>query len=149
MALHLSSSAFRHQGEIPRTYTGEGEDRVPPLTVEGVPPSTKTLALVVEDPDAPRPKPFIHWVLYDVPPDARQIGPVVPSGAAEGTNDFGRRGWAGPKPPSGRHRYVFKLYALDTTIGARRPLTKAQLDSRIRGHVIEETELVATYAHAA
>jgi Raf kinase inhibitor-like YbhB/YbcL family protein len=149
MALHLSSSAFRHHGEIPREYTGEGDDRVPPLTVEGVPPSTKSLALVVEDPDAPRPKPFIHWVLYDVPPDAGQIGPVVPGAAVEGTNDFGRRGWAGPKPPSGRHRYFFKLYALDTTIGAHRPLTKAQLEDHIRGHVIEATELVGTYARAA
>jgi Raf kinase inhibitor-like YbhB/YbcL family protein len=149
MALHLSSSAFEDQGEIHRRYTADGGDHVPPLEVEGVPEQAKTLALVVEDPDAPRSDPFAHWVIYDIPPRAHEIGPAIPKGAAEGKNDFGRRGWGGPRPPSGRHRYIFKLYALDTAIAARSPLTKRELQRRIEGHVIEQTELVGTYARAA
>ncbi len=78
--------------------------------------------------DAPRAKPFTHWVVYDIPASARRVGPTLPEGASEGTNDFGREGWAGPKPPSGRHRYVFKLYALDTALSTRAALTKEDLE---------------------
>jgi Raf kinase inhibitor-like YbhB/YbcL family protein len=150
MALHLSSSAFENLGSIPREYTADGGDHVPPLVVEGVPQQAMSLALVVEDPDAPGAEPFTHWVVYDLPPTARHIGPDLPRGASQGRNDFGRRCWSGPKPPSGRHRYVFKLYALDTTMTAGPALiTKEELERRIEGHVLERAELVGTYSRAA
>jgi Raf kinase inhibitor-like YbhB/YbcL family protein len=151
MRLTLSSSAFSDQGEIPQLYTADGTDISPPLAIAGVPKKAKSLALVIEDPDAPKATPFVHWLVYDIPPTTRELveGEEPPRGAAEGINDFGRRGYAGPKPPSGRHHYVFKLYALDTVVGAKGPLTKIELDAQLRGHVLEKAELVGTYARAA
>lgn len=138
-------------------YTADGQDIAPPLAIAGVPAGTKSLALVVEDPDAPDPRapsaePFAHWVVYDLPPNTKELSRVdapVPRGAAEGVNGFGRRGYGGPKPPIGRHRYFFKLYALDTIIRSAGPLTREDLVSRIEGHVLDEAELVGTYAKAA
>jgi Raf kinase inhibitor-like YbhB/YbcL family protein len=154
MALHISSSAFAHHGEIPIQYTADGGNLAPPLAIDGIPQGAKSLALVVDDPDAPRAKPFTHWVVYDIPPTAREIGEhtaaeSLPLGAAEGINDYGGRGYRGPRPPSGRHRYFFKLYALDTLLNAHEPLTKEALEARIDGHVLAHAELVGTYAHAA
>lgn len=149
MALELVSAAFTANGEIPRDYTGDGKDEVPPLEVRGVPRKTKTLALIVEDPDAPGKLPFVHWLVWDIPATAQQLGPELPGHAVQGKNDFGRVGYAGPKPPSGRHRYVFKLYALDTTLAERKLLTRKELERRIEGHVLDHAELVGTYARAA
>jgi len=151
MSLKLSSSAFSDQGEIPKLYTADGTNISPPLAIADVPKGTKSLALVIDDPDAPKATPFAHWVVYDIPPSTRELveGKAPPRGATEGINDFGRRGYGGPKPPSGRHHYVFKLYALDMVIGAKEPLTKAELEAQLEGHVLDEAELVATYQRAA
>ena len=146
MKLKLASTAFGPNGEIPREYTADGRNLPPPLDVGGVPPMAKSLALIVEDPDAPRATPFTHWLVWDIPANAQHIGPRVPKHAVEGMNDFGRPGYAGPKPPFGRHRYVFKLYALDTSLAERGPLSKDELERRIHGHVLDRAELVGTYA---
>jgi Raf kinase inhibitor-like YbhB/YbcL family protein len=148
MALQLSSPAFADGGEIPRDYTADGDDEPPPLTISGVPDGAESLALVVEDPDAPHPN-FTHWVVWHIPTSTKQLGPKVPGDAFQGKNDFGRQGYGGPKPPSGRHRYVFKLFALDTDLAEDAPLTKQELERRIQGHVVEQTALVGTYARAA
>ena len=121
--MQLSSSSFTHQGSIPAKYTCEGADTSPPLAWSGVPPSAKSLALIVDDPDAPDPKAprmtWVHWVLYDVPPGTKGLAEAVatlPAGTREGANDWRRTGYGGPCPPIGRHRYFFKLYALDTVL---------------------------------
>jgi Raf kinase inhibitor-like YbhB/YbcL family protein len=146
MSLQLSSSAFEEQGDIPKQYTADGRNTAPPLSIRNVPQGTKSLALVVDDPDAPRAQPFVHWVVYDISPETRQL---THDAGTQGINDFGRRGYGGPKPPSGRHHYHFKLYALDAVLGGTEPLTKAELEASIEGHVLEKAELVGTYAHAA
>src|SRR5688572_16304039 len=122
MPLELTSSAFAHLGEIPTKHTCEGDDVSPPLAWAGVPDGTKSLALIVDDPDAPDPaapkRVWVHWVLYDLPPGGSlPEGARPPSGAREGTNDWKRTGYGGPCPPIGRHRYFHKLYALDQMLG--------------------------------
>ena len=118
MAFSISSPAFTHSGTIPKQHTCEGEDRSPALAWSGVPEGTESLALIVDDPDAPDPaapqRTFVHWVLVDLPPDARGIpegaaGDGLPNGTRQGKNDRQRSGWSGPCPPIGRHRYFFKL----------------------------------------
>ncbi len=140
----ISSSAFAHEGEIPIEYTGEGADRAPPLSWSGVPEGCQSLALIVDDPDAPDPKApkmvYVHWVLYNLSPDA-----VGVDGALEGLNDWKRTGYGGPMPPIGRHRYFFKLYALDVVLPDLGEPTKAELLKAIQGHVLDETVLMGTY----
>jgi Raf kinase inhibitor-like YbhB/YbcL family protein len=152
--LSLSSPAFAAGQSIPKKYTCEGGDASPPLTWSGVPAGTKTLALIVDDPDAPDPKApqrvWVHWVLYNIPPTATSLpaasgGKDVPSGAVEGTNDWTRSGYGGPCPPIGRHRYFFKLYALDNTLPIDKPLTKSALEAAMKGHVLKQAELIGTY----
>lgn len=154
MALVISSPTLRHQQPIPATYTCEGENRSPPLSFTGSPPGTKSLALVVVDPDAPDPKApkttFTHWIVYNLPPDVRGLeegvtGASLPGKAREGTNDFGRVGYGGPCPPVGEHRYFFKLYALDTELPDLGAPRRGELEAAMRGHVLAETELMATY----
>ena len=154
MALSISSSAFSPQGEIPSVHTCEGKDSSPPLAWSSVPAGTKSLALVVDDPDAPDPKAprmtWVHWVLYDVPPSAAGLPAAVapkdlPAGTREGTNDWKRTGYGGPCPPIGRHRYFFKLYALDTVLPDLGSPTKPKLEKAMEGHVLEKAELVGTY----
>jgi len=156
MPLELRSSAFTHNGSIPGQYTCDGDDRSPPLEWNGVPPQTKSLALIVDDPDAPDPEApkmtYVHWVLYDLPPSATGLAEGVtslPDGAREGTNDWKRTGYGGPCPPIGRHRYFFKLYALDTKLVDLGPATKASLEEAMRDHVLDRAELVGTYEHPA
>ena len=154
MALKITSSAFTHNGSIPRRYTCEGEDISPPLQWSGVPPQAKSLVLIVDDPDAPDPKApkmtWVHWVLYNIPPDVsglqedeRRNG--VPAGALPGINDWKREGYGGPCPPIGRHRYFHKLYALDTVLPDLNRPTKARLLEAMQGHILEEAQLVGTY----
>jgi hypothetical protein len=152
--MELISSAFVHQGEIPRTCTCDGEDLSPPLAWSGVPAGTKSLALIVDDPDAPDPKApkrvYVHWVLYDIPPGAGGlpggIDPAhLPAGTREGLNDWGRTGYGGPCPPIGRHRYFHKLYALDRVLPDLKRPTKAQLLTAMEGHVLASAELIGTY----
>ena len=154
MALTLTSSAFAPHGEIPTLYTCEGKDTSPALAWSGIPPGTKSLALIVDDPDAPDPRApkttWVHWVLYDLPPTAAGLPEGVaakdlPAGTREGTNDWKRTGYGGPCPPIGRHRYFFKLYALDTLLPDLKRPQKAQLLQAIEGHVLAHAELVGTY----
>ena len=154
MALSLTSSAFAHGAAIPRRYTCDGDDVSPPLAWTGVPAGAKSLALIVDDPDAPDPKApkmtWIHWVLYDLPFTAAGLAEGVasrdlPAGTREGVNDWKRTGYGGPCPPRGRHRYFHKLYALDTALGDLGPITKARLESAMQVHVLAQAELVGTY----
>ncbi len=151
MALTLKSSAFSHNGAIPREHTCEGADTAPDLSWSGAPPATKSFALIVDDPDAPDPKApkmtYVHWVLYDIPASATGIsaGGKTPAGARDGKNDFKRTGWGGPCPPIGRHRYFFKLYALDAQLGDLKSPTKDQVTKAMHGHVVAQTELIGTY----
>lgn len=151
MALQIGSPAFEDGGEIPARYTCDGADVSPPLEWRGVPEGTASLALVVDDPDAPDPRApqrtWVHWVVYDLPPTLGGL----PEGASGddvgrvGVNDWKRAGWGGPCPSIGRHRYVFKLYALDTTLDELERPTKARLEQAMSGHVLDQAELVGTY----
>jgi Raf kinase inhibitor-like YbhB/YbcL family protein len=153
-AMELVSPAFAPNGEIPVRYTCEGDDLSPPLRWSGVPASARSLALVVDDPDAPDPRAprrtWVHWVLYGIPPTAPGIdegaeAEDLPAGARAGKNDWGRTGYGGPCPPIGRHRYFHKLYALDVDLRELRSPTKAELEKAMEGHVLARAELVGTY----
>jgi Raf kinase inhibitor-like YbhB/YbcL family protein len=158
MSFTITSSSFDHQGEIPEKYTCEGDDVSPALSWSGIPARTKSLALIVDDPDAPDPKApkmtWVHWVLYNIPPSASGLPEAVrpdalPGGAKQGTNDWKRTGYGGPCPPIGRHRYFHKLYALDTELQGLGTPTKAALEKAMEGHVLAKAELVGTYVKAA
>jgi Raf kinase inhibitor-like YbhB/YbcL family protein len=154
MTLVITSTAFSANGSIPRQYTCEGADVSPPLSFSGVPAGTKSLVLIVDDPDAPDPKApkltWVHWVLYNIPPatpglpqDEKKHG--VPKGALAGVNDWKRTGYGGPCPPIGRHRYFHKLYALDTLLPDLKQPTKVRLLDAMKGHVLAEAQLIGTY----
>jgi Raf kinase inhibitor-like YbhB/YbcL family protein len=152
MTLQIRSPAFDHEAEIPTVHTCEGRDVSPALTWSGVPAGAASLALVVDDPDAPDPAApkmtWVHWVLYDLPASASELPDDVrdlPAGTREGKNDWKRTGWGGPCPPIGRHRYFFKLYALDTTLGELDEPTKTDLLAAMEGHVLAEAQLIGTY----
>ena len=152
LTLTLTSTAFSANQEIPRRHTCEGEDLSPPLAWSGVPGAAKSLALIVDDPDAPDPKApqrtWVHWVLYNIPPATTSLvegGRELPEGTRQGSNDWQRTGWGGPCPPIGRHRYFFKLYALDRVLPDLGPATKAQLEQAMKGHVVARGEIVGTY----
>ncbi len=149
--MQLSSPAFAPGAEIPAAHTCEGADRPPALAWSGAPAGTKSFALIVDDPDAPDPKAprtiWVHWVVYNLPAAASGLpeGGPLPSGALEGVNDFKRPTWGGPCPPVGRHRYFFKLYALDTVLPDLKHPTKAALEKAMHGHELARAELVGTY----
>jgi Raf kinase inhibitor-like YbhB/YbcL family protein len=150
--MDLTSTAFANGGDIPAPYTCEGSDVAPPLAWSGVPDRTKSLALIVDDPDAPDPAApkmtWVHWVLYDIAPNASGLpegGKPLPEGARDGQNDWKRTGYGGPCPPVGRHRYFFKLYALDTLLHDLRSPKKADLEKAMQGHVVAQAELIGTY----
>lgn len=149
--MKLSSSAFDHQGAIPKKYTCEGDDVSPPLAWSAVPKEAKSFALIVDDPDAPDPKApkrtWVHWVLYDMPAATTGLAEraPTPAGARDGTNDWNRAGWGGPCPPIGRHRYFFKLYALDAELGDLGKPNKSRLEEAMRGHILAQAELIGTY----
>jgi Raf kinase inhibitor-like YbhB/YbcL family protein len=148
----LTSTAFPHGGEIPAKYTCEGQDISPPLAWTGVPPNAKSLVLIVDDPDAPDPAApkmtWVHWVLYNIPPGAGSLpegAKELPPGTLQGLNDWKRTGYGGPCPPIGRHRYFFKLYALDAMLANLGQVSKAKLEAAMKPHVIAHTELMGTY----
>ena len=154
MPFTLRSSAFVPNGSIPAKYTCEGADVSPPLEWSGVPKGTRSFALIVDDPDAPDPaKPqrvYVHWVVYNIPPgvvrlpeNAAKSG--LPAGAVQGTNDWGKQTYGGPCPPIGRHRYFFKLYALETEITGLDKPNKAQLENAMSSHILGSAELIGTY----
>ncbi|GAB4371625.1 MAG: YbhB/YbcL family Raf kinase inhibitor-like protein [Deltaproteobacteria bacterium] len=143
--LVLTSPAFSHNGMIPAKYTCDGADVNPPLSIDGVPEKAKSLALIVDDPDAPRGT-WVHWVVWNIPADTRVIPEgTVPPGALQGTNDFGSRKYGGPCPPSGTHRYFFKLYALDAPLALPPGATKAQVEKAMSGHLLGKAETVGLY----
>jgi len=149
MDISLTSPAFPANGAIPAVHTCDGRDLSPALSWSGVPPSARSLALIVDDPDAPRGT-WVHWVLYNLPPAAGGLpegagSGALPAGTLQGRNDFKRTGYGGPCPPGGRHRYFHKLYALDTVLDDLREPTKADLERAMEGHVIARGELVGTY----
>jgi Raf kinase inhibitor-like YbhB/YbcL family protein len=155
MALSLRSEAFEHGEAIPARHTCEGDDVSPALSWSGAPEGARSFALIVDDPDAPDPRAprmtWVHWVLYDLPPQAsglpEGVAPgALPPGTRQGLNDWKRTGFGGPCPPIGRHRYFFKLYALDTELGDLGTPTKAQLEQAMQGHVLARAELMGTYA---
>lgn len=152
MPLTLTSIAFGHGDGIPERYTCDGADISPPLSWSGVPAGARSLVLIVDDPDAPDPAApkmtWVHWVVYDLPAGDGGLDeavPALPAGARDGLNDWKRPGWGGPCPPVGRHRYFFKLYALDAALGDLGRATKAAVEAAMRGHVLDQAELVATF----
>ena len=154
MALTLTSSAFSHNGSIPTQYTCEGSDISPDLSWGEVPPETKSLVLILDDPDAPDPAAprltWVHWVLYNIPANATGLPQAVaakalPAGTKEGLNDWKRTGYGGPCPPIGRHRYFHKLYALDVVLPDLGRATKVDIEKAMKGHVLAEAQLIGTY----
>ncbi len=154
MAFTLTSTAFTHSGAIPKRHTCQGEDVSVPLAWSGVPAGTKTLVLIVDDPDAPDPAApkmtWVHWALYNIPPTASGLKEAIkpgelPKGTLEGLNDWKRAGYGGPCPPIGRHRYFHKLYALDTVLPDMNRPNKAALEQAMKGHILGQVELIGTY----
>jgi Raf kinase inhibitor-like YbhB/YbcL family protein len=154
MSMKLVSTAFDHNGGIPALYTCDGQDISPDLAWSGVASGTQSLALVVDDPDAPDPAAprmtWVHWVLYNIPPETTGLEQAtdrdtLPTGTREGINDWGRTGYGGPCPPTGRHRYFFKLYALDSLLPDLGKPEKPDLLHAMEGHILEQAELIGTY----
>jgi Raf kinase inhibitor-like YbhB/YbcL family protein len=145
--LHVESPAFVANGAIPIEFTADGADTSPPLAWSQPPLDTESVAILVEDPDAPA-GPFTHWIVTGIPPEVTSIAPGgrLPHGAMIGANDFGEHRWRGPKPPRGRHHYHFKVYALDLPL-ARASLDREHLLALIAGHVLAQGEVVGTYEH--
>jgi hypothetical protein len=155
MAITVTSEAFKAKAAIPKKHTGEGADTSPPLAWSGVPAGTKELALICDDPDAPVAEPWVHWVIYGIPPDAKGLPEGVPTqetlqepqGARQGLNDFRKAGYGGPMPPPrhGTHHYYFRLYALDSGLNLPPRQTKKKLLEAMKGHILAQGELVGTY----
>ncbi len=154
MSFSIRSASFVHGGEIPGKYTCQGRDVSPPLEWSAAPPGTQGFVLIVDDPDAPDPAApkttWVHWLLYGLPPATRSLPEGVaeaalPTGTRGGRNDWNRTGYGGPCPPVGRHRYFFKLHAIDCVLPDLKQPTKAQLLEAIEGHVLASAELVGTY----
>ena len=157
MTIKVTSSAFQQGGSIPSQYTCEGKDVSPPLAWAGAPSNAKSLAMIVDDPDAPDPaKPqrvYVHWVVYNIPAGTSSLPENgsksgMPKGAVQGKNDWGKAEYGGPCPPIGRHRYFFKLYALDAQLTGLSAPTKADLERAMKGHIVDTGELMGTYQKA-
>ncbi|MFQ5798082.1 MAG: YbhB/YbcL family Raf kinase inhibitor-like protein [Bacteroidota bacterium] len=150
MDIKMTSGAFEEGGMIPKQYTCDGPDVSPPLVWSSVPNGTKSLALICDDPDAPMGT-WVHWVLFNLPPDIKELPEKVApqktlaNGARQGTNDFRKIGYGGPCPPSGTHRYYFKLYALDTEINLEAGATKKELLKAMEGHILAEGQLMGKH----
>ncbi len=150
MTLSITSKAFTEGGMIPMKYTCDGEDVSPPLAISGVPEKTKSLALISDDPDAPRGT-WVHWVLYNLPtgtselPEKMATKEILESGARHGFTDFGSFGYGGPCPPGGTHRYFFKIYALDVVLNLSGKITKKDLVAAMQGHILAEGQLMGKY----
>jgi Raf kinase inhibitor-like YbhB/YbcL family protein len=143
--LKVSSPVFDHKGNLPRKYACDGANVSPPLKVENVPPEAKSLALIFDDIDAPRGS-YIHWILWNISPSIKEIKEnSFPDGAVEGTNDFKKRSYGGPCPPSRAHRYVFRVYALDLVLQLDSSATKEHLEKAMKGHILSKGELMGNY----
>ena len=141
--LQLTSSAFSYGDEIPRQFGYKNGNEEPPLTINGIPEGTKSLALIMDDPDAMGAvgKVWVHWVVWNINPDTKRF-----NDALEGMTDFGEQGYGGPAPPDKRHTYVFKLYALDSMLEIPNESSKTDVEKAMEGHIIEQTQLTGTYA---
>ena len=155
MTLILTSPAFNHQSSIPKIYTCDGKDVSPELVWSGVPENAKSLALIVEDPDAPDPESptmvWVHWILFNIPISAHNLPEGIsvdnlPEGTLQGLNDWEQTGYRGPCPPTGKHRYFHKLFALDLVLPEHGWPTKADLESAMQNHVLAQAELIGTYS---
>jgi len=152
LQLEITSPAFKEGEMIPKLYTCKGKDGAPPLKIAPVVKESKSLVLIMEDPDAPG-RTWVHWVLFNLPSDSTSISeavpaqPVLSNGAVHGANSWGRKkiGYGGPCPPSGTHRYYFKIYALDTKLGLKPGATIDQVQKAMKGHVIAEGQLMGKY----
>lgn len=143
--LKLTSPAFKDKGKIPAKYTCQGEDINPPLVIDGIPKGTKSLVLIVDDPDAPAGV-WDHWIVWNIDPKTTKIEEnSIPEGASQGLNDFKVHEYKGPCPPSGTHRYLFKLFALDTTLNMHSDSIKQDIENAMNGQVLAQTELVGLY----
>lgn len=151
MNIEVKSTAFADGRMIPKVYTCQGKDISPPLSWAGVPAEAKSIALIMDDPDAPRGT-WVHWVLYNIPPDSKGLeenvprGASLPNGAKHGKNSWPKLGYGGPCPPSGTHRYYFKIYALDIVLPHQSEGTKNQLLKAMQGHILAEGQLMGTYS---
>jgi hypothetical protein len=144
--MKINSPAFEDGGVIPEEYSRDGGDKSPPLVIDGVPPQANSLALIMDDPDAPKGT-FTHWLLFNISPDTKELSEnVIPIVMKQGRNDYGETNYGGPKPPSGEHRYFFKLYALDSKLSLSRGASKQELEQAMRGHTIEEAQLMGRFA---
>ena len=156
MSLIITSSAFEHEGSIPARHTCDGDDISPELLWSGMPDGTRSLVLIVDDPDAPDPAApkmtWVHWVLYNIPASATGLAEGItsgelPEGTLEGLNDWKRTGFGGPCPPIGRHRYFHKLYALDVLLADLDRPDKEQVEQAMDNHIVEQAVLMGTYQH--
>jgi Raf kinase inhibitor-like YbhB/YbcL family protein len=147
MSMKLESRAFAPGARIPARYTGEGENLSPPLAWSGAPEGTRAFTVICTDPDAPRPKPWVHWVACNISPVRSELLEGVQEGVIQGKNDFGRLGYGGPIPPKGHgvHHYHFRIYALDQPIAARPGITMEEALRVMEGHILAEAELIGTY----
>lgn len=146
-SISVTTPAFQPSGDIPAKFTCNGANLNPELKINGVPNEAKALVLIVDDPDAPRGL-FTHWIVWNIDPKTTDIGEnSEPAAGVQGTNDFGRRNYGGPCPPSGTHRYFFKIFALDTKLDLKPSARRAELDAAMRGHTLAQGELMARYSH--
>jgi hypothetical protein len=143
--MHITSSAFEHNDRIPAKYTCNGQNVNPPLRIEDIPPGTQSMAIIVDDPDAPG-KTFQHWLIWDIEPTGEIAENTAPG--TQGRTDFGKSEYGGPCPPSGTHRYFFRVYALGTTLGLAEGSTRADLEKAMKGHVVAEAELIGLYSQS-
>lgn len=143
--LTLISPSFQHDGPIPKSHTCDGENSAPQLAWSGAPQGTKSFALIVDDPDAPK-KVWVHWVLYNIPATTFTLDAKNITSFPAGSNDFGNKNYGGPCPPSGTHHYHFTLYALNAVLPFSSPPSKEQLLAAMKGHILEQTTLIGTYA---
>ena len=143
--MNLTSPIFKNNQSIPPKYTCDGENISPPLEITGVPPKAKSLILISDDPDAPGGS-WVHWLIWNIDPAVAEIAEnTVPTGAVQGITSFGQTGYGGPCPPSGTHRYFFKLYALDTKLGLAIETDREELEQAMKNHILDQAELVGLY----
>jgi len=148
-SFQIESPAFQNRADIPREYTCEGENIPPPLQWKNPPAGTQSFVLIVDDPDAPDPKApqrtWVHWLVYNIPAKSRGLDQKIPPTARMGVNDFKKTAWGSPCPPRGKHRYFYKLYALDTVLEFSQEPNKTELEAAMKGHVLEQTHLIGLY----
>lgn len=146
LSMQITSSAFKHNEKIPSQYTCDGDNKNPPLSIFEVPQDAKSLVLISDDPDAPMGT-WVHWTLWNMDPKITEIAEdSVPQGAVEGTTSFGNTGYGGPCPPSGTHRYFFKLYALDTTLNLNTSAKTSDIEEAMKTHILAQAELIGLYS---